>query len=231
MQSSFTVFCRALVMLTCLVVLPLAAITGGTGRKVIVPLVERCLDLLRERPVEPVEHALVPPPPAGASSGQLASGKTARAVGQPLVAAPSGGNPAGGVYPASGGVDESVKESGSRLSTSWPQVPHRRQFEAGSLGQSEPAASIERTTGNLGPVSATPPQRVIEQRLRDLGATYYTLEKWGSSQRLYRFECRMAITTDPNYTRFFEATAERPLGAMEHVLAQVEAWRADRQVR
>jgi hypothetical protein len=74
-------------------------------------------------------------------------------------------------------------------------------------------------------------QRDMEQRLRNLGATYYTLEKWGNSQRLYRFECRMAIAGDANYTRFFEATSERPLGAMDSVLRQVEAWRADRQVR
>jgi hypothetical protein len=31
---------------------------------------------------------------------------------------------------------------------------------------------------------------------------------------------------DPNHTRPFEATAADPLGAMSHVVEQVEVWRA-----
>jgi hypothetical protein len=68
----------------------------------------------------------------------------------------------------------------------------------------------------------------MEERLRDLGATYYLLELWGSDQRMYRFYCKMAIDGNPHFTRYFEDTHTSPVQAMQSVLAQVEAWRARR---
>ncbi len=73
--------------------------------------------------------------------------------------------------------------------------------------------------------------RRMEQRLRELGATYYLLETWGSSGDRYRFFCKMAIsgTADYNRNRIFQATAADPLHAMQDVLEQVEQWRGGRQ--
>ena len=52
--------------------------------------------------------------------------------------------------------------------------------------------------------------RAIQERLRQLGATYYLLESWGNQQQLYRFYCKMAVGGSAQYTRCFEAThAER----------------------
>ena len=70
---------------------------------------------------------------------------------------------------------------------------------------------------------------VIQDRLRQLGATYYLLESWGSQRQLYRFYCKMAIGGNPNYTRYFEATDSEPLRAMAQVLGQVESWRKGRR--
>lgn len=71
----------------------------------------------------------------------------------------------------------------------------------------------------------------MERRLRELGATYYVLEKWGEGAELYRFECHVAIATDADHNRYFDATAERPDSAVDAVLRQVERWRSDRTLR
>ena len=87
-------------------------------------------------------------------------------------------------------------------------------------------------SGDRAPTSPpeAPPDRFtfIQQRLRELGATYYVLESWGDQGRLYRFRCRMPVAGSANYTRHFEATDADALTAMGKVLADVEAWRAGR---
>lgn len=230
MQSSFTLLCRVLVMLTCLVVLPLAALTGSTGRKMIVPLVEKCLNLLREPPVEPDGRPSGPRPllRSSAAAGRLG------AAGQQVATGTYGSGPTSGsgraVYPNRGALNQPREQLGPP-----PSAPSASGLQPLRRGQAEGASVAAAPGGGVAAVSghtiALDRQRDMEQRLKDLGATYYILEKWGNRERLYRFECRMAIASDANYTRFFEATSERPLGAMDSVLRQVEAWRADRHVR
>jgi hypothetical protein len=72
--------------------------------------------------------------------------------------------------------------------------------------------------------------RHVEQRLRELGATYYLLESWGSSGDRYRFYCEVALAgnTDSGHNRVFQAMDPDPLRAMKSVLDQVELWRAGR---
>jgi hypothetical protein len=69
---------------------------------------------------------------------------------------------------------------------------------------------------------AADPFRFTQDRLRQLGATYYLLESWGNQRQMYRFYCKMAIGGSPNYTRYFEAVHDDPLQAMRQVLQQVE---------
>jgi hypothetical protein len=71
--------------------------------------------------------------------------------------------------------------------------------------------------------------RHIQQRLRELGATYSLLETWGDQGQLYRFYCRMAMAGGSQLTRYFEATDADPLSAMATVLEQVETWRRSGQ--
>ena len=73
--------------------------------------------------------------------------------------------------------------------------------------------------------------RRMEQRLRQLGATYYLLETWGTTGDRYRFLCKMALAGSADYdrNRIFQATAADPLRAMQNVLEQVEQWRSGRQ--
>jgi hypothetical protein len=66
----------------------------------------------------------------------------------------------------------------------------------------------------------------IQRRLRQLGATYYLLETWGTEGQYYRFHARMAVGGSANYVRHFEATDTDAVRAMAKVLEQVEAWQA-----
>ena len=68
--------------------------------------------------------------------------------------------------------------------------------------------------------------RHIERQLRELGATYYLLERWGEQDGLYRFQCRVAVTDDAQLVRHFEATGSQPLDAMRTVLGDIQSWRS-----
>ena len=63
-------------------------------------------------------------------------------------------------------------------------------------------------------------------RLRELGATHYTLETWGPDNNQFRFVCKMAIGGNAEMNRYFQAIDNDPWRAMQSVLEQVEAWRA-----
>ena len=118
MQSSFTLLCRVLVMLTCLVVLPLAALTGGTGRKMIVPLVEKCLNLLREPPVESDGRPSGPRPLLRSSAAASRPG----AANQQVATGTYGSGPTSGsgraVYPDRGALNQPQEQLGPPPSAS-----------------------------------------------------------------------------------------------------------------
>ena len=66
----------------------------------------------------------------------------------------------------------------------------------------------------------------IEHRLRDLGATYYLLETWGTTNQQYRFHCKISVAGTPDNTRSFDAADQDPIRAMRRVLEQVEQYRS-----
>jgi hypothetical protein len=96
--------------------------------------------------------------------------------------------------------------------------------EDSPVGGWPPAAPIGANRAGGAPAGADP-FRSIQERLQELGATYYLLESWGNQQQMYRFYCRMAVGGNADYTHFFEATGSDPLQAMLQVLRQVETWR------
>ena len=82
------------------------------------------------------------------------------------------------------------------------------------------------TQGGTVPQNAAPADiHEIQQRLQQLGATYYVLESWGNEQQFYRFYCKMAVAGSADYVHCFEATDANPIQAMQQVLDQVENWR------
>lgn len=68
--------------------------------------------------------------------------------------------------------------------------------------------------------------RVVEERLRTLGAVHYLLETWGNATEYYRFRCRMPVAGSTTAVRHFEATDSDGLTAMSKVLKEIEAWKA-----
>lgn len=123
------------------------------------------------------------------------------------LAATSGAIPSGAIPPSPGGQPPAMQpvaappptSAGGRVADSPPLV-------ASAGGQ------IDRFTA-------------IQQRLQQLGATYYLLETWGTEQKLYRFYCTMSVGGSADYTRCFEETDADALQAMAKVLRDVEAWK------
>jgi hypothetical protein len=66
--------------------------------------------------------------------------------------------------------------------------------------------------------------RTAETRLRELGASRYTLEAWGQDNSQYRFACDMSVPGS-SMQRHFEAYETDPWRAMDSVVQQVEQWR------
>jgi hypothetical protein len=106
-------------------------------------------------------------------------------------------------------------------------VPPTQRFDAPSQGFANPAAVVPvnyQTPADASSLSGGQFSQV-QDRLKQLGATYFLLETWGNQQQLYRFYCKMAVGGNTNYTHCFEQIGPDPLQTMSEVLKQVEAWR------
>ena len=116
-------------------------------------------------------------------------------------------------------------ENGQRLTPPTPAVvpvdyqSTLQAYNADTRSEFSPGASS-------GSCSASPnPFLTLQDRLRQLGATYYLLETWGNQRQLYRFYCQVAVGGNVGYTRYFEATNSNPIEAMYDGLRQVESCR------
>ncbi len=93
------------------------------------------------------------------------------------------------------------------------------------------------TTAEQATPESTAPQSIALQvqplleRLRSLGVSEYTLEKWGNAGQLYRFRCAMPLAQSDDITRQFEAVADSPLLSVEQVVVEVATWHASRQTQ
>jgi len=112
------------------------------------------------------------------------------------------------------------------------------------ITQTQPIRSTSRTLHNGGSreeiaasfdghpmVDPAPPSAAdrfawIQDRLRQLGATYYRLETWGDRGGAFRFQCRIAFGQDARSVRHFEAVDPDAVRAMATVLRQVESLQA-----
>jgi len=63
-----------------------------------------------------------------------------------------------------------------------------------------------------------------QQRLRELGAVRFKLQRWGS--RLFRCSTQVALQHEEGLLRHFEAVEDDPGTAIRRVVAQVEAWKS-----
>ncbi len=243
MESSTVLAFRIFVMLSCLIIVPLAAIFGSAFPDVVkTVLVDRIVALGTGKPVE----ATPPADPNGFRTvGPNIGAPGATEPANPWDSAPrwnvphvetpqlAAGNMPPAVVPLGGPGDP--KTLNQPASYSVPAGQHEQTAHAGGPYAGAPAPLPSGPTAGAPmpgaadrmacPLEPTDPFKDMERRLRQHGATYYLLETWGQSGELYRFHCRMAVASNASYTRHFEATDRDALKAMSDVLTQVEAWR------
>lgn len=242
MESSTVLAFRIFVMLSCLIIVPLAAIFGSAFPDVVkTVLVDRIVALSTGKPADAQPPAdpngfrtVVPNIGAPGATEPAGAWDSAPRWNGPTIETPqTAGNMPPAVVPVAGpGDPHAVNQSASY---SVPAGLQAQAVPAGGLAAGAPAplptgpsggapmpGAVDRTACPLEP---TDPFKDMERRLRQHGATYYLLETWGQSGELYRFHCRMAVASNASYTRHFEATDRDALKAMSDVLAQVESWR------
>ncbi len=229
MESSTVIAFRALVMLACLIIVPMAAIFGSQFPDVVkAVLVDRFWPAGEKTPAaDPFHHNDAPPfAPGPAPSWHADPAPAALAPGY----APPAGRPLAGpqaaIEPTAawGAADGSVRHALHEAPGALPPAagPPRSDFgQPGILPGGAGAAAMPAA-------GQTDRFTYMEGRLRDFGATYYLLERLANGGDRYRFFCQLPLAGNPGPTRNFEATDIDPLRAMNRVVEQVEAWRAGR---
>jgi hypothetical protein len=251
MESSTVVAFRALVLVACLIVVPLAAIFGSQFPEVVKSvLIDRIFpNGMPGSAAADSARDTAPPFVAPTQSPPWQENQTGPAGPGTTVATPAGMSTApawpgagvepavawnqspGQVRPAAGeGLPGGQPGGAERLGVAVPvdarQSPHANPNPGPSANAASGLGGLSNPNAHL--VAAPDRFTVMERRLREVGATYYLLETWGNDSEYYRFHCKMAIANNPTHTRQFEATDTDPLRAMGRVVEQVEAWRAGR---
>ena len=200
MQSSGAVAGRALIMLVCVVGMPALALSGASWSDIL----KKLQDFHWPTRSEPAA------PSASASFGGVPQSTPSSPTGapHPVCQMPATALPGQTAVTTQSSVVPAGYQSPKCLAAAAP--PEVCAVDENATGAAPSAAGL---------VDA------VQDRLRELGATYYLLESWGNGQRMYRFCCKMAIGGSADYTRCFEATHGDPLQAMAGVLRQVETWR------
>jgi hypothetical protein len=252
MESSTVLIFRIFVMLSCLLIVPMAAIFGSAFP-----------DVVKSVLVDRIMHWATGKAPQNKPTGTVGAFGTvgpaphdgAPAVGADATEAPRWGAPGnaatwqsqdpdlphGPVVPAAAGLTDPAidnQQAGYVVpagTAPYPSATGDSAYAATAPDALAAAPSQPRDgpqPSGLPPSGAAPlaaqadPFTVMEQKLREYGATYYLLETWGNNGELFRFHCKMAIGKNSHYTRHFEATDRDALRAMNQVLERVEAWRA-----
>lgn len=71
----------------------------------------------------------------------------------------------------------------------------------------------------------------IERELKDMGAKYYRLEKWGSRGELFRFSCFVSSKGPYSYQKYFQAIDSDEILVMERVVGDIRVWRGEEPSR
>jgi hypothetical protein len=210
MQSSAGVAGRALIMLACVVGIPALAMSGTSWSE----LLKKFQDFRWQSILDGVS--------ASTSTSTTATDEAQRSATSNPSAIPTTGfahtTASGDSSLAPAWQGQSVGAANSGVVPAAYQAP--ADLSTGGPTASAPAGQKASAATPLGSDAF----HTIQDRLRELGATYYLLESWGNQQQMYRFYCRMAIGGNPNYTHYFEAMESDPLQAMHQVLRQVESW-------
>jgi hypothetical protein len=253
-ESSTVLAFRIFVMLSCLIIVPMAAIFGSAFPEVVKSvLVDRIVSWSTGKPFETTRATIEGgfsevKPASGANTAQWEAphwglqagaaeawpqqGPTTGSPTTGVIPAGAQGTPASGTQPAgfSAAVPRSSAPNPLERTAADHTAPGKQPVAYPANSLATPGDSAPAALGRAAVQSLEQPDRftTMERKLREFGATYYLLETWGNEGDLYRFHCRMAVGNNSNNTRHFEATDRDALKAMAQVLERVEAWRAGR---
>ena len=177
MQSSAVVTFRALVMLLCLVLVPLAAIFGSALPQLFNEIVRGRVYPEIARPGNEAGDARSRggDAPIFAGSGQVASGYESSGAARAGVR-----DAAGSLWaPAAARSNSADSRPGADALHSQAHLPAVRGNVAPSSSYS-PAAPGSPAAATRGVPASADQFKRLECRLRDLGVTYYLLETWGT---------------------------------------------------
>ena len=199
-ESSGVLIFRVVVMLSCLILVPLAAIFGSAFP-----------ELVRTQLVDRVKALAGGSPPAAAP---VQPGIDEAPAYTPLVADRNG---AFGQHPSEAAPDWQPAAG--------PATAHQVDYTTPVVNIEPPAMEFSSPPATQPPaVHSVDHFTEIQHRLREYGAVHYALESV-AADGAYRFHCTMSAVGAAAPQKF-EATDRDPLRAMANVLAQVEAWRA-----
>lgn len=268
MQSSTIVALRTMVIVTCLVAVPLAAVVGTALPKVLKSAIEgQTASILQkaDSPQSPDEDDLQPP----LIHSPLLAGEATEATSKALAGEELPGEPPATrspvaritavrpVAPAPVATITDVRPvTSDRIAQTaplWNAAP--RTARSSATRQTTAHSRTEKplvSTGYSPPPPLAAPLRSVDQpeaplaslerpakpndsfarserRLRELGATHYRLETWGSQGDLYRCTCNIPVRPRSAAARHFESIEPAPSQAIDAVIRQVERWRAERR--
>ena len=273
MQSSAMVALRTMIMITCLVAVPLAAVVGTALPKVVKSAIDGRDSsffsrdgVTSDEPRPPVAHSVLAADDSIATAVPTPSGHDLAAASEPR-------QPTAhitGVRP----IDDEPAEAVVQTAPLWNRSPRtassprnrdttahfapsprlhgraaaaRRRAEPRADGLQKtvysppdeddsavPSPGTDGDDDRMVPIERPAGQNSFaesERRLRDLGAIYYRLETWGADAEFYRCSCSVALSPRSRATRHFEAIDAAPSQAIDAVIKQVDAWRANKAVR
>lgn len=226
MPSQFSTLLRSMILLVFLLGLPFLAVTGTGPDRLLDALVDWCAERLEAR----TQHGQQEQASAArhvAPAAELRGSRPEMPDKQsPVPPAGSREDPPTGpsqTGPLAGPGGDATRHG--PLMAGPP--PTGRVGHAAAVEPPEAASGSCRSEGTAAPDDEVADTvAAIEQRLRQLGASYYLLERWGHRRSLYRFQCRMPLKDDPNHYTQFQAIEDQPLRAMQDVLRRIEAWQS-----
>jgi len=104
--------------------------------------------------------------------------------------------------------------------------PKVQVVEAPQL-QSSPVPSMVAQQVSWEPPRAESPQNFesLKLRLQTLGATSYSLQKWGNRGELFRFSCLVAPSEPHTYEKYFQFIGTDAVTVIKTVIADIEQWK------
>jgi hypothetical protein len=241
MQSPTGVLFRTLVMLACLVAIPMAALFSSSLPKMVTAILEGRWPLgtssapgqqsgtPEPAPCNPNGGVIATPAEPASPLWQTCPPKRGDIPGDTFAMPPSAVTAA--AYEATIAPSGGTSEAKSAVAAAFPDSIGSQASAsnvAGPAAAVAPASAEASSSGHRDNLTQADSFTQIQQRLRQLGATYYLLETWGNQRELYRFYCEIPIGGSPNFVHHVEATHAEPLQAMAQVLQEVESRQAAR---